>query len=163
MIPHQNKGQKMNKNVKFWHSLKVKPRFLILLINLKTEQDNEGWESGGKGAQNYGRRENVVREAGRLWRPCLPPPPPTNVVPWFWFIFKYNLLHRNINSKIMAVTMDSKQEKLQENVILTFKNLKVTWRLVAMRFFYLFWQGKIHFQVLTAEKRYMFWSGLSKR
>ena len=54
----------MNNNVKFWHSLKVKPRFLILLINLKTEQDNEGWESGGKGAQNYGRRENVVREVG---------------------------------------------------------------------------------------------------
>ena len=52
----------MNNNVKFWHSLKVKPRFLILLINLKTEQDNEGWKSGGKGAQNYRRRENVVRE-----------------------------------------------------------------------------------------------------
>ena len=30
------KGQKMNKNVKFWHSLKIKPGFLILLINLKT-------------------------------------------------------------------------------------------------------------------------------
>ena len=32
----QNKGQKMDKNVKFWHSLKVKPGFLILLIILKT-------------------------------------------------------------------------------------------------------------------------------
>ena len=30
------KGQKMNKNVMFWHSLKIKPGFLILLINLKT-------------------------------------------------------------------------------------------------------------------------------
>ena len=29
------KGQKM-KNVMFWHSLKIKPGFLILLINLKT-------------------------------------------------------------------------------------------------------------------------------
>ena len=37
MIPRQNKGQKMNKNVKFWHSLKVKPGFLILFINLKME------------------------------------------------------------------------------------------------------------------------------
>ena len=37
MIPRQNKGQKMNKNVKFWHNLKVKPGFLILLINLKME------------------------------------------------------------------------------------------------------------------------------
>ena len=140
---------------------KLNPGFWSSWLTWRREQHNKGRESGGKGAQNYGRRENVVREAGRLWRPCLPPP--TNVVPWFWFIFKYNLLHRNINSKIMAVTMDSKQEKLQENVILTFKNLKVTWRLVAMRFFYLFWQGKIHFQVLTAEKRCMFWSGLSKR
>ena len=34
--PPKNKGQKINKNVKFWHSLKVKPGFLILLINLKT-------------------------------------------------------------------------------------------------------------------------------
>ena len=30
------KGQKMNKNVKFWHSLKIKPGFLIFLINLTT-------------------------------------------------------------------------------------------------------------------------------
>ena len=142
---------------------KLNPGFWSSWLTWRREQHNKGRESGGKGAQNYGRRENVVREAGRLWRPCSPPPPPTKVVPWFWFIFKYNLLHRHINSRIMAVTMDSKQEKLQENVILTFKNLKVTWRLVAMRFFYLFWQGKIHFQVLTAEKRCMFWSGLSKR
>ena len=32
----QNKGQKINKNVTFWHSLEGKPGFLILLINLKT-------------------------------------------------------------------------------------------------------------------------------
>ncbi|XP_066022588.1 adhesion G-protein coupled receptor D1-like [Pocillopora verrucosa] len=41
----------------------------------------------------------------------------------------------------MAVTMDPKPEKLRENVILKFKNLKV----------------------LTAEKRCMFWSDISKR
>ena len=76
MIPRQNKGQKMNKNVKFWHNLKVKPRFLILLINLKTgEKHNEGWESGGKGAQKYGRRENVVGETGDS-DPLSHPPPP---------------------------------------------------------------------------------------
>ncbi|XP_066022820.1 adhesion G protein-coupled receptor L1-like isoform X1 [Pocillopora verrucosa] len=47
---------------------------------------------------------------------------------------------RYINSRIMAVTMDPKPEKLRENVILNFKNLKV----------------------LTAEKRCMFWSSRSK-
>ncbi|XP_027060605.1 adhesion G-protein coupled receptor G5-like [Pocillopora damicornis] len=40
----------------------------------------------------------------------------------------------------MAVAVDPKPEKLRENVILKFKNLKV----------------------LTAEKRCMFWSGLSE-
>ena len=63
----------------------------------------------------------------------------------------------------MAVTMDLEAKKLRENVILKFKNLKVTWKLVAMRCFDLFWEDKIHFQVLTAEKRCMFWSGLGKR
>ena len=38
----------------------------------------------------------------------------------------------------MAVTMDFKEEKLRENVILKFKNLKVTWKLAAMRFFIYF-------------------------
>ena len=63
----------------------------------------------------------------------------------------------------MAVTMDPKQEKLRENLILQFKNLKVTLKLVAMRCFDLFWPYKIYFQVSTEEKRCMFWSGLSKR
>ncbi|XP_066022827.1 adhesion G-protein coupled receptor D1 isoform X3 [Pocillopora verrucosa] len=53
---------------------------------------------------------------------------------------RYNFLHRYLNSRIMAVAVDPKPEKLRENVILKFKNLKV----------------------LTAEKRCMFWSGLSK-
>ena len=63
----------------------------------------------------------------------------------------------------MAVTMDPKAKKLGENIILKLKNLKVTWKLAAMRCLYLFWQDKIHFQVLAAEKRCMFWSGLRKR
>ena len=63
----------------------------------------------------------------------------------------------------MAVTMDPKAKKLGENVILKFKNLKVTWKLAAVRCFDLFWQDRIHFQVLTVEKRCMFWSGLSER
>ena len=58
-------NRKMNKNVKFWHSLKVKPGFLILLINLK------GHKSTGGGRTWYGKRETLVP-------PCspLPPPPP---------------------------------------------------------------------------------------
>ena len=63
----------------------------------------------------------------------------------------------------MAVTMDPKLETLRENVTLKFKNLKVTWKFVARRCFDLFWQDKIYFQVLAAEKRCMFWSNLSKR
>ena len=77
IIPRQNKGQKMNKNVKFWHSLKVKPGFLILLINLKTGATQ--WRAG------VGRQRGTkVREAGergtgngRLWPPV--PPPPTKM------------------------------------------------------------------------------------
>ena len=85
------------------------------------------------------------------------------LLPWFWSIFKYIFLHRYINSSLMAVTMDPKPEKLRENVILKLKNLKVTWKSVAMRCFDLFWPYKIYFQVSTEEKRCMFWSGLSKR
>ena len=80
IIPRQNKGQKMNKNVKFWHSLKVKPGFLILLINLKTGATQ--WRAG------VGRQRGTkVREAGergtgngRLWPP-VPPPPPQKCAP----------------------------------------------------------------------------------
>ena len=77
MIPRQKKGQKMNKNVKFWHSLKVKPGFLIVLINLKTGATQ--WRAG------VGRQRGTkVREAGERGRgngrlgppvPSTPPPP----------------------------------------------------------------------------------------
>ena len=81
MIPRQKKGQKMNKNVKFWHSLKVKPRFLILLINLKMEATQ--WRAG------VGRQRGTkVREAGecgrgngRLWPSHPTPPPPQKFAP----------------------------------------------------------------------------------
>ncbi|CAH3159307.1 unnamed protein product, partial [Pocillopora meandrina] len=49
--------------------------------------------------------------------------------------------NETVNKRIMAITIDPKPNKLPENVILKFKNLKV----------------------LTAEKRCMFWTGLSKR
>ena len=72
--PRRNKGQKMNKNVKFWHSLKVKPGFLIVLINLKTGATQ--WRAG------VGRQRGTkVREAGERTReagdsdPPVPPPP----------------------------------------------------------------------------------------
>ena len=57
----------MNKNVKFWLSLKVNDR-----LTWRREQHNQGWESGGKGAQKYGRRENVVQEAGDSDPPVTP-------------------------------------------------------------------------------------------
>ena len=63
----------------------------------------------------------------------------------------------------MAITMDPKPNKLAENVILKFKNLKVTLKLVATRYYDSFSPDKIYFQVLAAEKRCMFWTGLSKR
>ena len=72
--PRWNKGQKMNKNVKFWHSLKVKPGFLIVLINLKTGATQ--WRAG------VGRQRGTkVREAGERTREAgdsdspVPPPP----------------------------------------------------------------------------------------
>ena len=51
MTPRQNKGQETNKDVKFWHSLKVKPGFLILLTNLKTGgiRETKGHKSTGSG------------------------------------------------------------------------------------------------------------------
>ena len=55
MTPRQNKGQETNKDVTFWHSLKVKPGFLILLTNLKT-----GGIRQNKGAQKYGKRQTLI-------------------------------------------------------------------------------------------------------
>ena len=54
--------------------LKVNPGFWSSWLTWRREQHNEGWESGGRrGAQKYGRQENVVKEA--LPSPVSPPPP----------------------------------------------------------------------------------------
>ena len=67
MIPPPEEGQKMNNNVKFWHSLQVKPGLLILLINLKTEATQ--WRVG------VGRQRGTkVREAEDSDLPVSPPP-----------------------------------------------------------------------------------------
>ena len=77
MIPlPKHKGQITHKNVKFWHSLKVKPGFLILLINLKTGATQ--WRAGvgrQRGTKVRGAGERGT-ESGRLWPPCPPPPTP---------------------------------------------------------------------------------------
>ena len=52
---------------KFWLSLKVND-----WLTRRREQHNQGWESGGKGTQKYGRRENVVQEAGDSDPPVTP-------------------------------------------------------------------------------------------
>ena len=65
--PRRNKGQKMNKNVKFWHSLKVKPG----LINLKTGATQ--WRVGA-GRQ----RGTKVREAGERIREAGDSDPPVS-------------------------------------------------------------------------------------
>ena len=62
---------------------KLNPGFWSSWLTWRQEQHNEGWESGGKGAQKYGRRENVVGETGDsdpLSHP--PPPPPTKNPGW---------------------------------------------------------------------------------
>ena len=97
------------------------------------------------------------------WKIRLNLPNWCNVASFVLVHFQIQFLHRNINSRIMAVTMDPKPETLRENVTLKFKNLKVTWQFVAIRCLDLFWRDKIYFQVLEAEKRCMFWSNLSKR
>ena len=45
----------MNMNIKFWHSLKVKPGFLILLINLKTGATQ--WRAGVGRQRGKGEKE----------------------------------------------------------------------------------------------------------
>ena len=47
--------------------------FNAIFLFWRRELLNEGWESGGKGGQKYGRRENVVREAEDS-DPLSPPP-----------------------------------------------------------------------------------------
>lgn len=51
----------MVKNDKFWYS-SLKSQVADPFITRRREYYHEGWKSGGKGAQNFGRRERVVRK-----------------------------------------------------------------------------------------------------
>ena len=68
------------------------------------------------------------------WEIDLNLPKVCNFSSLFLIHIRIQFLHRYVNSRIMAVTMDPKPETLRENVILKFKNLKVTWKFVAMHF-----------------------------
>ena len=74
---------------------------------------------------------------------------------------------RYLNSRIMAVAMDPKPNKLEANVMLKFRNLKVRTRLklvsIALHCVYLFQGNNTHFQVDEREKTCVFWKGFSKR
>ena len=71
-------------------------------------------------------------------RPYLNLPKVCNVASLALVRFQIQFPYRYMNSRIMAVTMDPKPEKLRENVILKLKNLKVIWKLAFMRCFDLF-------------------------
>ena len=66
--PRWNKGQKMNKNVKFWHSLKVKPG----LINLKTGATQWRVEAGRQRGTKLREAGERIREAGDSDPPVSP-------------------------------------------------------------------------------------------
>ena len=74
---------------------------------------------------------------------------------------------RYLNSRIMAVAMDPKPNKLEANVMLKFRNLKVRTRLklvsIALYCVYLFQGNNTYFQVDEREKTCVFWRGFSKR
>ena len=74
---------------------------------------------------------------------------------------------RYLNSRIMAVAMDPKPNKLEVNVMLKFRNLKVRTRLklvsIALHCVFLFQGNNTYFQVDEREKTCVFWRGFSKR
>ena len=77
---------------------KLHPGVWSSWLSWTLERYYEGWESGGKGAQKYGRRENVVREAEDSGPPVSPYPPPplsrSNKEETFFFLFATNNVHR---------------------------------------------------------------------
>ena len=77
------------------------------------------------------------------------------------------LFIRYLNSRIMAVAMDPKPEKLEANIILKFRNLKVRTRSklvsIALHCVYLFQGDNTHFQVNERKKTCVFWRGYNKR
>ena len=54
---------------------KLHPGVWSSWLSWTLERYYEGWELGGKGAQKYGRRENVVREEGDSGPPSGLPSP----------------------------------------------------------------------------------------
>ena len=76
---------------------KLHPGVWSSWLSWTLERYYEGWESGGKGAQKYGRRENVVREAVESGPPVSLYPPPlsrNNKEETFLFLFATNNVYR---------------------------------------------------------------------
>ena len=67
--PTKTKARKWTRMLSFRTVWKLNPGFWSPCLTWRRKQHNEGRESGGKGAQKYGRRENVVREAGDSYPP----------------------------------------------------------------------------------------------
>ena len=65
------------------------------------------------------------------------------------------------------MAMDPKPEKLEANIILKFRNLKVRTRSklvsIAVHCVYLFQRDNTHFQVDERKKICVFWRGFNKR
>ena len=86
------------------------------------------------------------------------------IVQNYYFLFFFV---RHLNSRIMGVAMDPKPRKLEVNVILKFRNLRVTTRskLVSIgpHCVYLFQRDNTHFQVDGRKKACVFWKGFNRR
>ena len=72
--PAETKARKWTRMLSFGTVWKLNPGFWSSWLTWRREQHNEGRESGGKGAQKYGRRENVHGKRETL-TPLSPPPP----------------------------------------------------------------------------------------
>ena len=85
--------RKWTRMLSFGTVWKLHPGVWSSWLSWTLERYYEGWESGGKGAQKYGKRENVVREAS-----VSPYPPPplsrSNKKETFFFLFATNNVHR---------------------------------------------------------------------
>ena len=70
--PAETKARKWTRMLSFGTVWKLNPGFWSSWLTWRREQHNEGRESGGKGAQKYGRRENVHGKRETL-TPLSPP------------------------------------------------------------------------------------------
>ena len=83
----------------------------------------------------------------------------------------FYFLRRYLDSWVTAVALDPKPEKLQENVILRFRNLKVRTRSKSVSIVYIviFYSEYMilmfifRVQIREGDKKCMFWSGVSER